>query len=123
MQITGHVHEVGQTQQVSESFKKRDLIVVVAENPQYPEYIRVEATQDKTTLFDGLKQGDGVTVDVNLRGRPWTNKEGITTYFNSIVACKLAKTGSIAPTPDTTPQPAMAPIDISQADDDDDLPF
>lgn len=125
MQISGFVHEVGATQQVSDSFKKRDLIVLVSENPQYPEYIKVEATQDKVTLFDNLNPGDGVTVDFNLRGRPWTNKEGVTSYFNSLVAWKLAKTG--VNTPSESPsasQPAMPPVDISfTGDDDDDLPF
>src|SRR5690606_22001741 len=97
MQLSGKVHEVGQTQQVSDSFKKRDLIVVYAENPQYPEYIKLEATQDNVSKFDNLNPGDEVTVDFNLRGRPWTNKEGVTTYFNSLVAWKVNKGASAAP--------------------------
>ncbi len=125
MQISGFVHEVGATQQVSDSFKKRDLIVVVSENPQYPEYIKMEATQDKVTLFDGLSQGDGVTVDFNLRGRPWTNKDGVTSYFNSLVAWKLAKTGVNAPSAlPSASQPAVnIAEDAASAPDDDDLPF
>lgn len=91
MQIKGKVHEVGTEQQVSETFKKRDLIVEYAENPQYPEFIKFEATQDKTALFDGLKAGDEVEVNFNLRGRPWTDKAGKTSYFNSLVVWKLAK--------------------------------
>ncbi len=125
MQISGFVHEVGATQQVSDSFKKRDLIVVVSENPQYPEYIKMEATQDKVTLFDNLKQGDGVTVDFNLRGRPWTNKDGVTSYFNSLVAWKLAKTG--VNTPSASPIASQPAVNIAEhaasAPDDDDLPF
>ena len=35
MEIRGEVHEIGATQQVTESFKKRDLIVAYAENPQF----------------------------------------------------------------------------------------
>ena len=50
MEIKGKVHEIGAVQQVSETFKKRDLIVEYAENPTYPEYIRFEALQDKTAL-------------------------------------------------------------------------
>lgn len=106
MELKGRVHEVGTTQQVSESFKKRDLVVVYSDNPQYPEYIKIEATQDKVTLFDNLKPGDDVEVQFNLRGRPWTNKEGVTTYFNSLVAWKVSK-------------PAAA----QAAAGDDDLPF
>jgi len=58
MEIRGKVHEIGATQQVTESFKKRDLIVAYAENPQFVEYIRFEATQDRVNIFDGLTPGD-----------------------------------------------------------------
>lgn len=117
MQISGKVHEVGATQQVSESFKKRDLIVAYAENPQFVEYIRFEATQDNTAKFDGLQAGDEVEVHFNLRGRPWTNKEGVTTYFNSLVVWRIQKLAS-QPSSSTPP-----PVDINNAGDDDGLPF
>lgn len=91
MELKGKVHEVGTTQQVSDKFTKRNLIIEYAENPTYPEYIQFEAQQDKTALLDGLKEGDEVEVSFNLRGRPWTNKEGVTSYFNSLIIWKLSK--------------------------------
>lgn len=126
MEITGKVHEIGAVQQVTETFKKRDLVIQYAENPQFVEYIKFEATQDRVNLFDNLNSGDEVTVSFNLRGRPWTNKEGITTYFNSLVAWRVNK---VANTPQHVEgQGAMphtpAPVDISSSPaDDDDLPF
>ncbi|MGH2623066.1 MAG: DUF3127 domain-containing protein [Sphingobacterium sp.] len=124
MEIRGKVHEVGATQQVTESFKKRDLIVAYAENPQFVEYIRFEATQDRVNIFDSLAVGDEVEVSFNLRGRPWTNKEGMTTYFNSLVAwrvTKVATTSAAAPAPGYSDMP---PVDISTNNaEDDDLPF
>ncbi|MFB2120485.1 DUF3127 domain-containing protein [Parapedobacter sp. 2B3] len=128
MEIRGKVHEIGDVQQVTDSFKKRDLIVQYAENPQFVEYIRFEATQDRTTLFDSLNVGDEVEVSFNLRGRPWTNKDGVTSYFNSLVAWRVAK---VTAEPVATGQAGAAhqvatppTVDIS-ADDgkDDDLPF
>ncbi len=130
MEIRGKVHEIGDVQQVTDTFKKRDLIVQYAENPQFVEYIRFEATQDRTTLFDNLSVGDEVEVSFNLRGRPWTNRDGVTSYFNSLVAWRVAKVttepvaGGAPSTPNSqsfTPPPT---VDIS-ADDgkDDDLPF
>ncbi len=89
MELKGKVHEIGALQQVSETFKKRDLIIEYAENPTYPEYIRFEALQDKTGLFDSLKVGDNVEVSFNLRGRPWTDKTGKTSYFNSLVVWRI----------------------------------
>jgi len=122
MEIKGKVHEVGATQQVSETFKKRDLIVEYAENPTYPEYIRFEALQDKTALLDTFKAGDEVEVFFNLRGRPWTDKTGKTSYFNSLVIWRINAIAAGAP-PAATPAYA-APVDVSNAPgEDDDLPF
>jgi len=121
MEIKGKVHEVGATQQVSETFKKRDLIVEYAENPTYPEYIRFEALQDKTALLDTFKAGDEVEVFFNLRGRPWTDKTGKTSYFNSLVIWRINAIAAGAPA--ATPAYA-APVDVSNAPgEDDDLPF
>jgi len=125
MEITGKVHEIGQVQQVTDTFKKRDLVVQYAENPQFVEYIKFEATQDRVNLFDNLNLGDDVTVSFNLRGRPWTNKEGVTSYFNSLVAWRVNKVAN-DPTPGAgyQNQPASAPpVDISSDSEDDDLPF
>ncbi|SMC71897.1 DUF3127 domain-containing protein [Pedobacter africanus] len=122
MEIKGKVHEIGALQQVSETFKKRDLIIEYAENPTYPEYIRFEALQDKTALFDSLKQGDDVEVSFNLRGRPWTDKTGKTSYFNSLVVWRInALTNSAA----AASAPAYAPpADLNSAPgEEDDLPF
>jgi len=130
MEIRGKVHEIGDVQQVTDTFKKRDLIVQYAENPQFVEYIRFEATQDRTSLFDNLNVGDEVEVSFNLRGRPWTNKDGVTSYFNSLVAWRVSKV-TTAPVETGGQSYAAAPatgvpptVDIS-ADEgkDDDLPF
>jgi len=125
MEIKGKVHEVGVLQQVSETFKKRDLIVEYAENPTYPEFIRFEAIQDKTDLFDAVKPGDEVEVCFNLRGRPWTNKEGVTTFFNSLVVWRLTKLGSNNQTQQTATAPTYAaPPDLNAKEGaEDDLPF
>lgn len=130
MEIRGKVHEIGETQQVTDTFKKRDLIVAYAENPQFVEYIRFEATQDRTSIFDNLAVGDEVEVSFNLRGRPWVNREGITTYFNSLVAWRVNKiqlqpvTGAPAGVASNQPANVPPPIDISMEDGkDDDLPF
>ncbi|WP_411973353.1 DUF3127 domain-containing protein [Sphingobacterium sp. Lzh-3] len=125
MEIRGKVHEVGTTEQVTESFKKRDMIVAYAENPQFVEYIRFEATQDRTSIFDNLAIGQEVEVSFNLRGRPWTNKDGVTTYFNSLVAWRVTKLGNTTSAPPSAGYTDMppAPVDISSGSDDDDLPF
>lgn len=119
MELKGKVHEIGALQQVSETFKKRDLIIEYAENPTYPEYIRFEALQDKTALFDNLKVGDNIEVAFNLRGRPWTDKTGKTSYFNSLVVWRINALNATSTTPEYAP-----PVDLNSAPgDEDDLPF
>jgi len=125
MEIRGKVHEIGDIQQVSPTFRKRDLIVEYAENPQFVEYIRFEATQDRVSIFENLVVGDEVEVSFNLRGRPWTNPQGVTTYFNSLVAWRVTKVANTAAAaaPSYNEMPP-AQIDMSSnGADDDDLPF
>src|SRR5690606_22305123 len=125
MEITGKVHEVGPVQQISDTFRKRDLVIQYAENPQFVEYIKFEATQDRVNIFDNLNPGDDVSVSFNLRGRPWTNKDGVTSYFNSLVAWRVNKGASEPPLAPSYNTPASAPqADISSSNnEDDDLPF
>lgn len=128
MEIRGKVHEIGDVQQVTDTFKKRDLVVQYAENPQFVEYIKFEATQDRTAIFDNLNVGDDVEVSFNLRGRPWTNKDGITSYFNSLVAWRVAKVaGESAGAPSASGSQSFntpPTVDISaDGGKDDDLPF
>jgi len=89
MEITGKIHEIGNTEQVTESLKKRELILEYAENPQYPEYLRFEAIQDKCNLLDNIYAGQDIKVYFNLKGRPWTDKTGKKSYFNSLQIWKI----------------------------------
>lgn len=116
MEIKGKVHEIMPTIQVTDALKKRELIVEYAENPQYPEYLKFEAVQDRCALIDPLKVGDDIEVFFNLRGRPWTDKTGKKSYFNSMQLWKVNVLGSSAPQ-------YAAPAEISSKPDDDDLPF
>ncbi|WP_188505450.1 DUF3127 domain-containing protein [Parapedobacter pyrenivorans] len=130
MEIRGKVHEIGDVQQVTDTFKKRDLVVQYAENPQFVEYIKFEATQDRTAIFDNLNVGDEVEVSFNLRGRPWTNRDGLTSYFNSLVAWRVSKVtgspvgagGQSAPGPQSFDAPPTVDIAADNGKDDD-LPF
>lgn len=114
MQITGKVAEVGATQQVTDSVKKRELIVEYIENPQYPEYLKFECINDKCALLDAVKPGQGVEVFFNLKGRKWTDKTGKVVYFNTL---QLWKVNVLSAGVEYS-----APVDISVGADDD-LPF
>jgi len=48
--LEGVVHRIGQTQNVSDKFMKRELIIVDESEANYPQTICIEFTQDKTTF-------------------------------------------------------------------------
>jgi len=91
MEVEGIIKVVGAEQQVSASFKKRELVVSTEE--QYPQSIMIEFPQDKCDLLNGLNVGDKVKVSINLGGREWVNPQGETKYFNSIKGWKVEKVG------------------------------
>ena len=89
MEIRATVIAVGETQQVTEKFKKRDLVVEYAENEKYPEQIKFEANQATCEKLDELRAGDDITVHFNLRGRAWKDKNGVNQYFNTLNVWKF----------------------------------
>ena len=89
MEIRGTVIAIGETQQVTEKFKKRDLVVEYAENEKYPEQIKFEANQASCDKLDELRAGDDITVHFNLRGRAWKDKNGVNQYFNTLNVWKF----------------------------------
>lgn len=125
MEITGKVTKIFDTQTFQSGFKKREMVVTTEE--QYPQPIAIEFLQEKTDLLNTLNVGDQVKVSINLRGREWTNPEGVVKYFNSIVGWRFEKinaengdnTGAMS-----SPETFNSQIDdISGGDDVDDLPF
>lgn len=115
MTIKGTLHEIGEINQVTDSFKKRDFVVLDNTNPQYPEYISFQLSQNNVHLLDNFKEGQFVEVDFNLKGRPWTNKEGVQMYFNSLSAWR------ITPLMDHIETVQIEPLNLD--DGTDDLPF
>ena len=97
MNIKGVITVIENEVQVSESFKKRVFVVEYADNPQYPELISFETIQDKTSLLDALKVGDNVSVEFNLKGRKWTNADGVDKYFNQLQAWKIESVSNSQP--------------------------
>ena len=89
--VTGRLHEIFDEQQVSEKFRKREFVLEVQDG-QYPEHIKFQMVQDKTSLIDPFKMGDEVKVTFNLRGRGF-NKNGQMLYFTNLEAWKIEAGG------------------------------
>ena len=87
MEVLGRIKMVGPAQDVSPTFRKRELVVTTEE--QYPQHILIEFTQDKCDLLNAFQIGEQVRVGINLRGREWVNPQGETRYFNSIQGWRI----------------------------------
>lgn len=126
MEVTGKIKMIDQTKEVgSAGFKKRDVVVTTDE--QYPQHILVQFVQDKCDLLNTYQVGEAVKIDINLRGREWTNPQGETVYFNTIQGWRIAKAQAEASAPvQTPPMPAAAafpPATSLNEEEPDDLPF
>ena len=125
MEVSGRVKVVGPEQQVSPTFKKRELVVTTDE--QYPQSIMIEFVQDKSDLLNTISVGENVKVSINLGGREWVNPQGETKYFNSIKGWRIEKIQAEAPvTAQMAPVPAaeaFAPATDFKEEEHDDLPF
>lgn len=122
MQIKGKVHELFPEQQVTDTFKKQEIVIEIADNPQYPEYVKFEALNDRTSLISDLTAGDSVEIDFNLKGKPWTNKEGKKQYFNQLVIWRVKCVSQAYEAVSAEPK-YQPPVNISSAPEEDDLPF
>jgi single-strand DNA-binding protein len=139
--VTGRLHEIFDEQQVSDKFRKREFVLEVQDG-QYPQQIKFQLTQDKTSLIDPYKLGDDVKVTFDLRGRGF-NKNGQMLYFTNLEAWRVEAATGGAPAagggggaysqqqpaarpaaqnqnPNLRAQPTAQPI---AGDDDNDLPF
>ena len=121
MKVTGRILEMQETQQVSDTFRKRTFVLEYTENPQYPEYISFELIQDRCDLLDNFQPNQDVEVSFNLRGRKWINPEGVTKYFNSLQAWRIETVG---PANGQTPnEEKFTTTNTTSSNEEDDLPF
>lgn len=84
---------------------------VVKTQEQYPQVLELQCTQDKAeNLIKFNKVGDIVDVSFNLRGREWTNKEGVISVFNTIEAWKVFKSDAQEPVNQTKHVPELKAV-------------
>jgi translation initiation factor IF-3 len=120
MEVTGKIKVVNAEQQVSASFRKRELVVATEE--QYPQFISINFVQDKCDLLNNYNVGEAVKVSINLRGREWVNPQGETKYFNDIQGWRIERLQAEQPAA-MPPAEAFAPATDFKEEEHDDLPF
>jgi len=117
LSIKGTIKKIYPTQQINDTFKKREFILVTDE--KYPQTIKFELTQKKTEFLDDIKKQVNATVYFNVRGRDWINKENKTVYFVSLNVWKI----ETETTPEIKPIPEPVKQETQPQTQTDDLPF
>ena len=125
MEVQGSIKVIGEVQEISATFKKRELVVTTDE--QYPQTISIEFVQDKTDLLNSFEVGQNVKVNINLRGREWENPQTKEIkYFNSIQGWRIELIEVASQKEDLPPLDNLSPFEPasdSKDEDLDDLPF
>lgn len=99
---TATVIEIGTTQQVTDTFKKRTL-VMSDNHEKYPTTIAIDFCNDKASLLDSVSVGDKVMVKFFINSKKWNDK-----YFTNINASNIDVIERNTPI-DTKPKQAQSP--------------
>lgn len=125
MEVQGSIKVIGEVQEISATFKKRELVVSTDE--QYPQTLSIEFIQDKTDLLNKFEIGQNVKVGINLRGREWENPQTKEIkYFNSIQGWRIELLENSNSDDNLPPLDNLSPFEpASETNDEDldDLPF
>lgn len=120
--IEGTLHKVFEMEAKNATFSTRDFVIEIG--GQYPQVIKFQLVQDRCGLIDAFKEGDGIKVHFDLRGREWNGK-----YLTNLHAWKLEAVGQ-EPKEDkmygnADAAPALTNDDAKDifGDDGSDLPF
>ena len=91
-ELAGKIVEIYDTQQVSDTFKKREFVVETTDNKSgrdFTEFIKFQMVQERSIQLDNYSIGDNVKVSFNIRGRKY-EKNGIVSYFSNLEAWRLS---------------------------------
>lgn len=123
-ELEGVLLEVYDTQQVTNTFKKREFVVETREEKfgrEFVETIKFQLTQDRCDLLEEFQKGRRIKVSFDIKGRRW-EKNGNVNYFNNLEAWRL-EAASSAQNEQTPPPPSPEDFPMSDAADEEDLPF
>lgn len=122
---SGKIHQIGETQNLKDTFRKRDLVLEYYDHPtfrNYPQYIKFEATQERCVILDQFRPGEEVLVEFGLRGREWVNPKGERVYFNTLNVLNIVPLHASGPGQPPPLPPDLAADPLNELPEDD-LPF
>jgi len=96
--ITGKLYKKFETQQIKETFKKREFILET-DDGSYRQLIKFQLTQDRCDLLEGFQEQQEIEVKFDINGNEYKKPTGEVIYFTNLNAwqIKAGATGSDAP--------------------------
>ena len=89
VEVEGTIKEIGEENQITEKFCKREIVVVTDE--KYSQSILIQFINKSTDLPDPYSEGDKVKVSCNLQGKEWQSPKGEIKYFLSLNGWRIEK--------------------------------
>jgi hypothetical protein len=87
VELKGTLKVISAEERVSDNFSKKEIVVTVDEDTQYPQDIVCQAINKQIELITAdFKMGGKVIVSCNLRGRASNGK-----YYNQLVLWSIKK--------------------------------
>lgn len=108
--IAGILHKKLPTKVVSDKLSIQEIWIKT--DGQYPQYISVQAKNDKIETLNSVNVGDAITAHINIDGRLWTGADGIEKCFNSLSLWKVEVNGKSNAVPGVD-SGTMIPMDDS----------
>ncbi|HRO41190.1 MAG TPA: DUF3127 domain-containing protein [Flavipsychrobacter sp.] len=99
LEVTGKLAVKYDTQQVKESFKKREFVLELSEEINgnvYTNFAKLQLVQAKCDILDRFNVGDQVKVSFNLKGNKW-EKDGKVNYITNLDAWRIEAVATGAP--------------------------
>lgn len=89
MEVKGVIKSIGTTEQITDTFSKREIIIDISDNPTYPSPVKFEVHKDKTALLDKFNVGDMVEVSFNMNGKEYKDKNGKVQNFTTLAIYRI----------------------------------
>lgn len=111
LEVTGRLIQKGDTQQVSEKFKKREFVIEMTEEINgnlYTNFGKFQLVQAKCDVLDRFQIGDSLTVKFNIKGNKW-ERDGKTNYITNLDAWRIDAAAGAAQNNQVYQAPAAQP--------------
>jgi hypothetical protein len=79
VEIKGTIYFKGEVELIGANQLKKQILVVET-NEEYPQKVPVEFMKDKVDLLNNLAVGHEVSLNVNIRGNEYTDRNGQTRF-------------------------------------------